>query len=105
MEVVRGDVLRKGSHLFYADAGVGAEFDPDGADAGGGRGGVRGGGGDGVFFYHGGGGAGGEGHFFAAGREGGVSGMFGTRSVVGRGGVLTRDRHVGRRIVRGIRRG
>ena len=32
MEFVLVDVVGEGSHLFYADAGVGGEFNPDGAD-------------------------------------------------------------------------
>ena len=34
VEFVLVDVLGEGAHLFDADAGVGAEFDPDGADLG-----------------------------------------------------------------------
>lgn len=32
VKLVLVDVLGEGAHLFDADAGVGAEFDPDGAD-------------------------------------------------------------------------
>lgn len=32
VELVLVDVLGEGAHLLDADAGVGAEFDPDGAD-------------------------------------------------------------------------
>ena len=32
MKVMLTDVLREGAHLLYADAGFGAELDPDGAD-------------------------------------------------------------------------
>lgn len=68
VEVVRRYVLRELPHLLYPDGGVGAELDPDGADAGGWWGGVQGRGEVAVFFDHGGGGTGGEGHFFAAAR-------------------------------------
>ncbi len=70
-ELVLGDVLGEGAHLLDADAGVGGEFDPDGADLGL-RGRVRLCGEGGVFGEHGVGGAEGGVHFFAAGR--GVSG-------------------------------
>lgn len=67
VEVVGGDMLGEGAHLLDADGGVGGEFDPDGADGGGLRGGVMGGGrGDGVFDQHCFGGFGLEGHFAAA---------------------------------------
>lgn len=50
VEVVLRDVLRKGTHLFYANRGLRAEFNPDDADL---SGGVRGGVGcGGVFFEH-----------------------------------------------------
>ncbi len=62
-----GDVLGEGAHLLDADAGVGGEFDPDGADLGL-RGRVRLCGEGGVFGEHGVGGAEGRVHFFAAGR-------------------------------------
>ena len=32
MEVVRSEMLRKVSHLFYANGGIGQELNPDGAD-------------------------------------------------------------------------
>ena len=66
MEIVLVDVLGESAHLFYADAGVRGEFDPDGADLGlrvrfdfGGYGGV--------LCKHGVGGSEGGGHFLAAG--------------------------------------
>lgn len=34
VEFVLVDVLGESAHLFYADAGVGGEFDPDGANLG-----------------------------------------------------------------------
>lgn len=34
VEFVLADVLGEGAHLLDADAGVGGEFDPDGADLG-----------------------------------------------------------------------
>ena len=34
MEVVLADMLGESAHLFYADAGVGGELDPDSADLG-----------------------------------------------------------------------
>ena len=34
VEFVLGDVVGEGAHLLDADAGVGGEFDPDGADLG-----------------------------------------------------------------------
>ncbi len=67
VKVVLRDVLREGAHLFYADRGFRAEFDPDGADLGG-R--VRGGiGWKGVFFEHGARGSGRESHLLAAGED------------------------------------
>ena len=66
MEFVLGDVVGEGAHLLDADAGVGGEFDPDGADLGLG-GGVGFGGYGGVFGDHGVGGAEGGVHFLAAG--------------------------------------
>ena len=67
MEFVLGDVVGEGAHLLDADAGVGGEFDPDGADLGlGGGFGFCGYGG--VFGDHGVGGAEGGVHFFAAGQ-------------------------------------
>ena len=67
MEFVLVDVLGESAHLFYADAGVGGEFDPDGADLG-----LRIGfsfcGYGGVFCKHGVSGSEGGGHFLAAGR-------------------------------------
>ena len=67
VELVLGDVLREGAHLLDADAGIGGEFDPDGADLGEGRG-VGFGGQGGVFGQHGVGGAEGGVHLFAAAR-------------------------------------
>lgn len=87
MVVLRRDVLRECSHLLDADAGVGAEFDPDGADAGGRRVRLRGRGWGGVFFEHGGRGAGGEGHSFAAGGEEVLAGLVGWGGVEGFEGV------------------
>ena len=34
VEFVLADVLGEGAHMFYADAGIGGKFDPDGADLG-----------------------------------------------------------------------
>lgn len=67
VEFVLGDVVREGAHLLDADAGVGGEFDPDGADLGLG-GGLGFGGYGGVFGDHGVRGAEGGVHFLAAGR-------------------------------------
>lgn len=65
MEFVLVNVLGEGAHLLDADAGVGAEFDPDGADLWeGGRVGFCGEGG--VFGEHGVGGFEGCVHFLAA---------------------------------------
>lgn len=65
VELVLVDVLGEGAHLLDADAGVGAEFDPDGADLRErGRVGFRGEGG--VFGEHGVGGFEGGVHFLAA---------------------------------------
>ena len=66
VELVLLDVLSEGAHLLDADAGVGGEFDPDGADLGlrGGLGFCRYGG---VFGEHGIGGSEGRAHFLAAG--------------------------------------
>lgn len=65
VELVLVDVLGEGAHLLDADAGVGAEFDPDGADLRErGRVGFRGE--SGVFGEHGVGGFEGGVHFLAA---------------------------------------
>ena len=66
MEIVLVDVLREGAHLFDADGGVGAEFNPDGTDCGSGVG-IGGCGQGSIFFDHGSGGFEGGGHFFAIG--------------------------------------
>lgn len=66
VEVVVGDEVDEGAHLFDADAGFRREFDPDRADGGGFGLGV-GGRGRGVFLEHLRRGAGGEVHFLAAG--------------------------------------
>lgn len=65
VEFVFVDVMGEGAHLFDADGGLGAEFDPNGADV---RGRIRlfGGGDRCVFLKHGSRGAGGEVHFLAA---------------------------------------
>lgn len=66
VEFVLTDVLGEGAHLLYADADVGGEFDPDGADLGL-RVGVGFGGYGGVFCKHGVGGSERGVHFLAAG--------------------------------------